>query len=350
MAEEQEIEFELPSDMKMVRGEPPLALRNPIRDAATLDVFDLAFSPDNHVIAAGCGDGTVRVYHSASGRRLFKLQVPHSRFPTTSVCFRPTPPGQPSVLLAGNSNGSVTHWHVSRGTLLHEIKETDNEIFATGYSRDGHLFATAGRDQTVRVYDEGSKVQVHSLTEGDRESTSGHFNRIFSLVFHPTQPNIIATGGWDQTIQLWDLRVDHSVASIHGVNICGNSMDLCGNQVLAGSWRPERPLQIYDIRSTSLDRDILWNKHAGSPDTAPNPTLVYTAQFGKQGSIIAAGGSGANEAKLFKTSTGEVLGSIQMPGSVFASAFSSDGRFVAFAGSKTGVQTANVRAKVATPE
>merc|ERR1740124_117784 len=41
--------------------------------------FCVRFSPDDTLLAAGCGDGVVRVYHTEDGRLAYRLEarVPH---------------------------------------------------------------------------------------------------------------------------------------------------------------------------------------------------------------------------------------------------------------------------------
>jgi WD40 repeat protein len=39
---------------------------------------------------------------------------------------------------------------------------------------------------------------------------------------------MILTGGWDNTVQFWDLRVGAAVRSFYGPHICGDSLDICG--------------------------------------------------------------------------------------------------------------------------
>jgi len=38
------------------------------------------------------------------------------------------------------------------------------------------------------------------------QSAPGHSNRIFCVKFHPNDPNVLLSGGWDTTIQIWDTR------------------------------------------------------------------------------------------------------------------------------------------------
>ena len=47
---------------------------------------------------------------------------------------------------------------------------------------------------------------------------------------------VLLTGGWDNTVQFWDMRVGHSVKSIFGPHLSGDSLDVCGDEILTGSW------------------------------------------------------------------------------------------------------------------
>lgn len=85
------------------------------------------------------------------------------------------------------------------GKQLWHAVEPDNQIFAIDYAHDGRYFATAGRDNIVRIYDEETKKTSHNL-KGELRYKSGHSNRIFSLRFKPDNSAILASGGWDQNV------------------------------------------------------------------------------------------------------------------------------------------------------
>ncbi|KAJ3059092.1 hypothetical protein HK102_010163, partial [Quaeritorhiza haematococci] len=125
--------------------------------------------------------------------------------PCTAIAFRPDNAAlykNKNVLTAGYANGKLVHWHYTSGQKLAEIDEGENEqINCVQYFRDGSRFATAGSDVWVRVYDAATQKVINKMQTGQGELTAGHSNRIFSVKFHPKDPNILITGGWDNTIQ-----------------------------------------------------------------------------------------------------------------------------------------------------
>jgi len=97
------------------------------------------------------------------------------------------------------------------------------------------MFAVVGNQKTVRVYDEETRTLAHTLSggtlqhgvtpldflrhasgsaggakpkEASEPTATGHNSRVFSVAWHPHEGegNILASGGWDNTVQIWDLR------------------------------------------------------------------------------------------------------------------------------------------------
>lgn len=58
------------------------------------------------------------------------------------------------------------------------------------------------------------------------EKADGHTSRIFDAVFHPQSNNEFISGGWDDTIQFWDIRQPQSIRYITGAHICGEGIDI----------------------------------------------------------------------------------------------------------------------------
>eukprot|EP00440_Ansanella_granifera_P021627 gb/GFBE01023476.1/.p1 GENE.gb/GFBE01023476.1/~~gb/GFBE01023476.1/.p1 ORF type:complete len:344 (+),score=66.54 gb/GFBE01023476.1/:1-1032(+) len=270
------------------------------------EIFCVRFSPDDLYLAAACGNGLINVYNSVTGKLAFVLNAgQENRLPTTQVRWRPSQciSKTKNVLVSVGADGRILHWHASSGKCLHEIVEPDNQLFCVDYLSDGSQFATAGKRREVRIYDEYTKKLTQVMKGGDQVNTPGHSNRVFALKYHPTMRNVLVTGGWDNTVQIWDVRQGHAVRAIYGPHVCGDSLDISqdGETILTGSWRVEKQLQLWDFGSEKLLDTVPWRSTA----SMMQPCMVYAAQFSKDetSSMIAAGGSGSNEAQVFERTT-----------------------------------------------
>lgn len=334
------------------------------------EVFTVRFSADSTLVAAGLGNGNVHIYQGRTGRLSYQLATSTKGFPLTAMRFRPTSASAKTrnVLLTANADGSVQHWHVTSGKCLHTIVEPDNEVFAIDYTHDGSMFATAGKDFTVRIYDEATKTQAAALAAGaagdlkkrsgearargarrlpsailtrhaghpaDPALPAGHSNRVFSLRFHPLDEHVLLSAGWDKTIQMWDLRTGGSVRSIFGPHICGDSIDISGNDIVSGSWRATEQLQLFDYGSGELIANVPWQD-------STEPCLLYAAQFSKSGQYIAAGGSGANEVRLFSRTSLEPVGVVNLGKGAFSVDFAQDSQSLAVAAGDLSVRAVAV--------
>ena len=141
-------------------------------------------------------------------------------------------------------------------------------------------FATAGKDTAVRIYDEQTKQCIVKMERGSGfgpNAAPGHSNRIFALKFHPTDPSVLLSGGWDNTIQIWDCRAGRAQRSIFGPHLCGESLDIQGDVILTGSHRAEDPLETWDygtgekVRERYCFWEAAWRFVTRNQLTAPPP-------------------------------------------------------------------------------
>lgn len=332
-------------ESKFETDDRPSSLRKRLVPKLTIsenpsEVFAVQFSPDGQLLAAGCNDGEVRIYHTATGRIAYSLRDGAGEaLPITAIKFRPASSSSKTknVLLAVGADGAVKHWHITSSKCMHTMFEPHNQLFCAEYRKDGDLFATAGKDRKIRLYDEATKDLISELSSGIAHVTPGHSNRVFSLKFDPNDDNTIVSGGWDNTVQIWDVRVGHAVRSFFGPHIAGDAVDVMNGVVLTGSWRPESPLEMWDLASGRLIETVKWDQGALSSEPCP----LYTAKFSKDsaGSFIAAGGSGANEAKVFDRRNGNQL--VGTVAGLTKSVFSVDWyqhRYLAIAGGDAAVR------------
>ena len=74
-------------------------------------------------------------------------------------------------------------------------------------------------------------------------------------------PNVLVSGGWDNTIQIYDIREKGPVGSIYGPHICGDAIDFRNDGVtlLTGSYRQDDALQLFDMRTLKCIRTYEWD-------------------------------------------------------------------------------------------
>ena len=84
--------------------------------------------------------------------------------------------------------------------------------------------------------------------------TAGHNNRIYCVKF--IDDNLLLSGGWDPYVLIWDRRKARSLGYFYGPYIGGDSIDYKNGQVLIGSYKKEKNLQLFDLGTRKLIRNI----------------------------------------------------------------------------------------------
>lgn len=88
----------------------------------------------------------------------------------------------------------------------------------------------------------------HDSLEIDR-----HVNRVFCVKCLPEDGNVFFSGGWDSTVQVWDLRVGTgSVRQIHGPAITSDSLDYKKGTLLVGNYSNNDTAQLYSFGEGKL--------------------------------------------------------------------------------------------------
>jgi WD40 repeat protein len=173
--------------------------------------------------------------------------------------------------------------------LWGENEECD--LYTCDFSKDGKTFATAGKDATIRVYDAEQNKCITSLSKDTPTTSRSHTMRVYSVVYHDKDMNCVFSGSWDNTVLMWDLRAGDASMIFPGPNICGDSIDVMNNTLLTGSWRHNKPLELWDIRTGNVIRHAEWGT-----DEFCN---IYSAKFCHSNGDIVAGGSESSVIKVF---------------------------------------------------
>jgi dipeptidyl aminopeptidase/acylaminoacyl peptidase len=157
----------------------------------------LAFSPDGTLLAAGGGNGRLRLRETATGNEVRSL-VGHMGM-VNAVAFSP----DGKTLASCSQDRSLRLWDVATGKPLQEINEFRSQASCLAFSPDGRLLATAGdpaatgsADAGVSLWDTSRYALVRQLP--------GHRGAVRAVAFSP-DGKTLASGGADQAVRLWEV-------------------------------------------------------------------------------------------------------------------------------------------------
>lgn len=288
-------------------------------------IQSITFNTDGTLLASG-SQSRVIVWDASS------LQRRHSLETAGGGMLGFTPDGQTLLaashsLISGQMRG-FTRWDVKTGiqSAALEVPGPPN-VLAGRLSRDGRtvfMMSYAPPEARLGAFD--------AVSGADRFANQGHTEQVWSVAFSP-DGQVLATGGIDGRVCLWDLKSRPGGVSPETARVFSGS----DRRVWAVAFNPDGQL----LASLSADSARVWDVASGTVlhelATGPSPEPRSLA-FSPDGGTVAAG-SEDGSVNLWDVKTGKRLNPLRWHvGPVRTIAFSADGRWLASGGVDKTVQ------------
>ena len=200
-----------------------------ITGAATGRINDVNFSPDGKFVASGSADQDLaRVWEVATGK-LVQALAGHDGL-VSNVAF--SMDGKAAHQRRLHQQDHVRVWDLDSANAAARQEANVGHVGGANdvtFSPDGKLVASGGADDTIRLWDVAGGKELKVLR--------GHTGQVATLRFTPDGKSLVS-GGSDATVRVWDVKsgIEAKVLTGHTHQIADVAVSPDGSLIASASW------------------------------------------------------------------------------------------------------------------
>lgn len=156
-----------------------------------VDLWTIAFSPNNKHVISGSNDGKISMYNVETGKSEHVLDPQNGKF-TLSLAYSP----DGKYIASGALDGIINIFDVEAGKVVQTLEGHAMSVRSLCFSPDSQMLLTASDDRHMKLYDVAHSDVVQTL--------SGHGSWVLSVSFAGDGKRF-ASSSSDKTVKIWDV-------------------------------------------------------------------------------------------------------------------------------------------------
>lgn len=221
-----------------------------VNTVSDFEFYNCKFSPfEKGLIACSLsqyygiiGNGRICIYNfDLNSRSIKEIR----RFNTNDGCFDVAwSEANENVLASAQGDGSLKVWDINNQHPLGNLPCHGAEVYSINWNiHQPELVLTASQDMTIKLHDI-SKLQTVS-------NYLGHTGVAYNAVWHPTMPGVFGSCGEDGTFKIWDSKCYEPVKNIKAHNSHVMTLDFNKYENLLATGGSDGSLALWDLRGNA---------------------------------------------------------------------------------------------------
>ncbi|MBP8293864.1 MAG: hypothetical protein KAX65_13895, partial [Caldilineaceae bacterium] len=239
-------------------------------------LYDVAFSPDNRMLATAGADNTIKLWSTTD-----PLAAPVVLTGHTGTVFDIEFGRNGSLLASAGADGLVGLWRMGDApSLLRLLPGHTDGVARVAFSKDGNWLASASSDSTIRLWNVARLPVLN-----DAAILRGHRGRVAFVTFSPDSRHL-ASSGEDGIIWLWDMG-DPGVAPLRfdkGASVASVAFSPDGARLAAGG--ADSSISIWQAANPKVSPQQLAGHSGGISSLTFSPDGQWLASADFQGTVI----------------------------------------------------------------
>ncbi len=198
-------------------------------------INSIAISNDNQLLATAGDDKNIRIWNLQTRLLVTTIGGLFSGHKDKILSLIFTPDSQ--FIISSSADKSVRMWNLNNKKEVFNYSTYSNEVLNIKVNKEGQYLATAGKERWIKILDLKTKKLAKSLK----------INHIVTAIAFSPNSKILASGGFDRTIKLWNWQNKTIFTTLlgHSEMISDLAFLPTENYLVSGSW--DGNVKIWDL-------------------------------------------------------------------------------------------------------